>query len=73
VKLLILSFACVILSSCAGAPVKSLCVIDPDTSMCWVDKAKGEGLELKAMRGYFCVDRNDLERIGRKLNSCQNQ
>jgi hypothetical protein len=74
---LILIFAllvlCLVCGGCATVNVQSvpsLCSISPEDGRCWVDKANGQGVDLKSMAGWLAMSPDDLEKVITNLNRC---
>lgn len=74
---IILAISLTSLISCAsiphGKPISSLCILDFEARMCWVDKAHGQGFTFEDMTkedsvSWFGLNQFDLERIHDKLN-----
>lgn len=64
-------------ASC-GKRVKSLCILDPDAGVCWVNEAKRIGFTFEQINKMidgnnpvYCVDTHDLRRVQRRLSRCQ--
>lgn len=49
----------------------SLCLIDPQSGFCWISRAKGLGIKLDQMQGFYALSSDDLKNIVTRLNWCQ--
>ncbi len=54
-----------------GKAASSLCILDPDTGMCWIKKSEGRGRPISSMSKEYALDRHDLGRILDRLNRCE--
>lgn len=70
----LIGLAILSVQGCAHSyPLKSICVVDKETGMCWQDKKKGVGFYLKDIDGYYCVSESDLVRMTNQLILCEDQ
>lgn len=77
-SLILLALLVISLTSCTthkGAPLQSLCILDFEAKVCWVNKAHGVGFSFDEMNGcdsggkcWFAIDEHEIERIFSTLN-----
>jgi hypothetical protein len=50
-----------------GLSFKSLCHLNSNEQVCWIDKAKDKGKTLSEINNYFCTSEEDFTKIVSKL------
>jgi hypothetical protein len=70
-----IAVACVLIAltvACAsGLKVDSLCILEPASGMCWVNKEKNIGTKISEMDSWFALNEVDLRKVVKKLNECE--
>lgn len=66
--ILMLLFFC----SCKSDPPQSLCIMEPMSDTCWIDKDDHLGTSIEDMHGYYCVDKDDFKKLTTRLVEAKN-
>lgn len=58
-------------SSCSTmADIETLCIMEPEREMCWINRDEGRGVLIKDMLFWYSMDERDFKQILKRLREC---